>query len=326
MSLRELRLARWCRMGLTFAENTRPRCHNCWSPAFPAAWLFAVWFTGCNNTCFTFTSNPPTGTIGIKASDPSPSCTLTRANGAVRLTVQTVPMCSSCSESGRIQHIFVSIRGIEVHPSTTADDDSPDWQELLPPDLVKQPLQVDLVRGTADQSAREPLGDIVAIPAGIYRQVRLRFVPNQPATDDRLAEKNACGSRGFNCVVTADGRIQPLLLDGGSPKLSITSDRIVGGFLLIPPDADTHLVIEFKASWALASSAQEGVHLLPTLTGSAWAERQPTQRLDFNDLVTQGDSQNQQRNAASTAPGTSVTRTSWGAAGESRERTRRKFL
>ncbi len=254
-------------MGLTFAENPRPLCRNCWKLPFHAALLFAVWLAGCNNTCFTFTSNPPTGTIGIKVSDPKPTCTLT-TGGAVRLTVQTVPMCSSCSDSGRIQHVFVSIRSIDVHPSLMADDDSPDWQELAP-QFANQPLQVDLVRDTSDQSARELLGEIVTVPAGIYHQVRMRFVPNQPAPDEGLPERNGCGSVGFNCVVVADSRIQPLQLDGRSPELRLTSDRIEGGSLFIPPDTDTDLVIELKPVWAWFSSTDEGVRLLLALTGSA---------------------------------------------------------
>lgn len=52
-------------------------------------------------------------------------------------------------------------------------------QELFSSDLTWQALQVDLVRGTADWAEREPLGERVAIPAGIYPPVRLRFVPNQ---------------------------------------------------------------------------------------------------------------------------------------------------
>ncbi len=271
-------------MGLTFAESTRPLCHNCWSLPFHAALLFAVWLTGCNSTCFTFTSNPPTGRITVKPSDPNPTCRLTTANGAVRVQMGTEPACSPCAASGQVQHIFLTIRRIEVHPSTTADEDSSDWQELLPPGLVKQPLQVDLVRGTADRGAREPLGEIVAIPAGIYRQVRLRFVPNQPATDDRLPEKNACGNWGFNCVVMADGRIQSPLFDTASPELRITSDRIEGGSLLIPPDTNTDLVIELKLVWAWFSSADEGVRLLPALTGSA-----KVGRVEFDELGTPED-------------------------------------
>ncbi len=271
-------------MGLTFAEGTRPICRNCWNLRFRTALLFAVGLTSCNNTCFTFTSNPPTGTFGIKASDPSPTCELEKANGAIRVQLGTEPVCSSCAGSGHVQHIFVSIRGIEVHPSMTADDDPADWQELLPAEVVEQPLQVDLMRGTADRSAREPLGDIVAIPAGIYRQVRLRFVPNQSSNDDRLPEKNACGNVGFNCVVMSDGRVQPLLLDRGSPELRITSDRIEGGSLLIPPDTDTDLVIELKPVWAWFSSADEGVRLLPALTGTA-----KVGRVDFEELGTPED-------------------------------------
>ena len=282
MGLRKLPPARGCRMGVIFAENTRSRCRNCWSFAFPAALLFAVWLTGCNNTCFTFTSNPPTGTIGIKASDPKPTCTLT-TSGAVRLTVQTVPMCSSCSESGRIQHIFVSIRSIEVNPSTTADDDPADWQELAP-QLAEQPLQVDLVRGPADGSAREPLGEIVTVPAGIYRQLRVRFVPNQPMTDDRLPEKNACGSAGFNCVVMADSRFQPLQLDSGSPEVHIMSDRIEGASLFIPPYTDSDLVIELKPVWSWIFSASEGVRPFPALIGSA-----KVGRVEFGELGTPED-------------------------------------
>ncbi len=165
-------------MGPIFAENTLPRWRNCWNFPFRGALLFSVWLTGCNSTCFTFTSKPPTGTIDIKAGDPKPSCALSKANGAVRLTVQTVPMCSPCSGSSRVQHVFVSIRGIEIHPSTTADDDSPDWQELLPPKLVEQPLQVDLVGGTADRGARKPLGEIVAfIPPDTDTDLVIELTP-----------------------------------------------------------------------------------------------------------------------------------------------------
>jgi hypothetical protein len=284
MGPRELPPARGFRMGLTFAEYTRQLCLNFWDLPLCAALLFAVWLTGCNNSCFTFTSNPPTGTIGITVGDPKPTCTLT-TRVAVRLAVQTVPMCIiSCSESARIEHIFVSMRGIEVHPSMTADNDSSDWQELLPPGLVNEPLQVDLVGGTSDWGAREPLGEIVTIPAGIYRQVRLRFTPNQPMPDDRLPGRNACGSVGFNCIVMADGRIQPLVLDSGSPELRIMSDRIAGGSLFLPPDTESDLVIELKPVWAWFSSADQGLRLFPALTGIA-----KVGRIAFDELGTPED-------------------------------------
>ncbi len=259
-------------MGLAFAENPRPHCRS-WNLPFYAAQLFAVWFAGCHNTCFTFTSNPPTGTVNVKLSDLSQTCKLTTANGAVRVQMGAEAGCGSCGASGQVQHIFLSIRGIEVHPNATADEDSPDWQELLRPESVKQPLQVDLAGGVGDRGERKPLGEIANVPAGIYRQLRVRLVPNQLATDAPVPEENKCGGAGFNCVVMTDGRIQPLLLDTASPELRIASESMEGAFLLISPDTDTELVIEFKLVWALFSSANGRVRFLPALTGSAKVRR-----------------------------------------------------
>jgi hypothetical protein len=262
---------------MALAKNSRARRGHVWTFLLLALPLFGI-FIGCNNTCFTFTSNPATGTINIKAGDPKPTCMLTTANGAVRVLAQAVSACSSCPESSRIAHIFVSLRGIEVHPSAIADDDSPDWQELMPK-LLGQPLQLDLV-GAATSRARLPLGEGVTIPADEYRQLRLLFVPNQLTSGDPVPETNACGGAGFNCVVSEDGRTYPLLLDGDPPELRITSGSIAGGFLLIPPDSNSNLVVELKVTWSLSSFAETGVRLRPVLIGSASVERRPVEELE----------------------------------------------
>jgi hypothetical protein len=151
-------------------------------------------------------------------------------------------------------------------------------------EFVKKPLQVDLVRGPADHNAQKLPGDIVAIPAGIYRVVRLRFAPNPLATDDRLPERNPCGSAGLNCVVMIDDRIQPLLFAESLPQLRITSDKIDSGSLLIPPDTDTDLILELNLTWVWFLSADEGLRLLPALAGSAKVDR-----IEFDWLRTPGD-------------------------------------
>jgi hypothetical protein len=61
----------------------------------------------------------------------------------------------------------------------------------------------------------------------------------------------------------------PLVLDGGSPQLSIMSDRIEGGSLLLPPDTDADVVIELKPVRAVFLSSDEDVRLLPVVTRSA---------------------------------------------------------
>ncbi len=62
------------------------------------------------------------------------------------------------------------------------------------------------------------------------------------------------------------------------------SDRIEGASLFIPPDTDTDLVIELKLVLAWFSSADEGVRLLPALTGSA-----KVGRVEFDELGTPED-------------------------------------
>jgi hypothetical protein len=55
------------------------------------------------------------------------------------------------------------------------------------------------------------------------------------------------------------------MLDGGSPQLSIMSDRIEGSSLLLPPDTDADVVIELT----VFLSSDEDVRLLPVVTRSA---------------------------------------------------------
>jgi hypothetical protein len=259
-------------MGLTPARKTRTICRNSWNLPFPVALLFVFGLAGCN-TCVTFTSNPPTGTLGIVASDPRPACMLPKMNAAVHPQLAAAPVCSSCVGSGHVQHIFLSIRGIELNSSATAHDDSPDWQELLLPELEQKPLRIDLLESNVAMGVQEPSERTAHIPAGIYRQLRLRLAPDQPVTDDRLPERNPCGSGTFNCIVMANGTIQPLQFDDNSSTLRITSGKLEGASLLFPPDTDTDLIIEWKLVWEWTSSADKDVRLLPALASSARVRR-----------------------------------------------------
>ncbi len=260
-------------MAFTFAKKVQSYRGGFWQCLLLAALCAEISLTGCANTCFTFTSNPPTGIINIKVSDPHPACTLTTAKGAVRILTEAGSLCSSCLGSHQLRHIFVSLRGIGVHPSDGADDASRDWWELMP-QLASQPRQVDLMGGAEGLSARLPLGDSVTVPAGAYRRVRLQFVPNQPTADEALPEQNACHGAGFNCVVLEDGRIQPLLLDSVAPELRITSEKIAGGSLLVLPDTTSNLVLDFRVSLALSSPEGQGVRVLPALSSAAFLNSQ----------------------------------------------------
>ena len=256
-------------MALPFAKKASARCLSFWQSCLLVLPWLGISLAGCANTCFTFTSSPPTGTITVKASDPKPACTLTTAKGTIQVMIEAASTCSSCIGSNQIRHVLISLRGIAVHPDgVAADDASPDWRELLP-QLSSRPLQVDLMNGAAGPPARQPLGDELAIPAGTYRQIRLRFVSNQPAPGDAVPEKKACRGEGFNCVVFEDGRVQPLLLDSTAQESRITSERIAGGALLVIPNASADLVLDFRVSWVLASADGQSVRFLPALSGTA---------------------------------------------------------
>jgi hypothetical protein len=164
----------------------------------------------------------------------------------------------------RIQHIFVTLRGIEANPDATADENSPDWQELAP-NLSKEPVQIDLLSRPAD-SCEPNISARVSVPADAYRQLRLRLSPNQPDTTDPALQQNFCGSAAFNCVVTSDGNIKPLVLDRDLSQIQISSAQITTGFFRISPQSPLNLKIEFNPQSSHFIPIDSAVQLVPVFT------------------------------------------------------------
>ena len=98
----------------------------------------------------------------------------------------------------------------------------------------------------------------------------MRLSPNQPATDEPVPEENVCGIVGFNCVVTSDGKIRPLVLDTATSQFQISSDHISGGYFRVLPDTPINLDIVFDAQasriFPAASAAAESVRLVAAFT------------------------------------------------------------
>ena len=253
-------------MRLIFAESIVQFCYRWRKALFPVLLLFVAWPSGCNNTCFTFISNPSSGTLRIGVGD----CKLRPASATVRLVVQGIQPCTSCPASSRIRHIFVSIRGIDVHEGLMPDAGSPDWQELAP-HLAKEPLQIDLLSATGDRATKEPWEEIVTIPAGVYRQLRVRFADDAVGRRNPFQRESTCAGASANCVVMEDDTVRPLLFDTASPELRITPERIANASLLILPDIRTDLVIELKPVWTFSNRGD--MRLLPMLVGSAKIDR-----------------------------------------------------
>src|ERR1700684_2444612 len=107
-----------------------------------AAPLFCLSLVGCSNYCFEFVSNP---CGSISTCNNTPTCQLNSATGTVRLRVTPSPTPDAqptpASTPANIEHVFVTLRGIEATASAIPNDDSHDWRELAPP-LAPPPPQI----------------------------------------------------------------------------------------------------------------------------------------------------------------------------------------
>jgi hypothetical protein len=243
--------------------------------------FFCLSLVSCSNYCFEFVSNPGGS---ISTSSNTPSCQLNTSTGTVRLRVTPSPTPDAqptpASTPAGIQHIFVTLRGIDAAPSAIPNDDSPNWRELAP-QLASRPVQLDLLaRNSESSDQNQNTFAEVAVPADAYRQIRLRLSSNQPATDESVPEENACGSVGFNCVMTADGGIRPLVVDNLSSQFQILSDRISGGFFQVLPDATINLKIEFNPEASLFFPVNESFRLVPVFTVESQATSESTAALN----------------------------------------------
>jgi hypothetical protein len=102
------------------------------------------------------------------------------------------------------------------------------------------------------------------VPAGSYRELRFQFVPE---STDRFAglSKNECGGTLSNCIVTADGRIQPLQLPGDTPELVVPLEH---NSMVVLPDARLDLRLRLRPQVAYISN-REGWKAQTILVGNA---------------------------------------------------------
>jgi Domain of unknown function (DUF4382) len=188
-------------------------------------------------------------------------CAINKVFGNVSVSVTSAASSSDTPMAPNLLHIYVTLQGIEAHPSATAPEDSPDWEELAP-NLAREPMQLDLLAHQTN-SCPANLVPTARVPAGAYRQIRLRLVPNRSQVGEVFASKNACGELGFHCAVSPDGRTHPLVFDGNATTLRVAPDRISGGFFSVLPDVATHLAIEFNPFSSIASPSGGAIQIIP---------------------------------------------------------------
>jgi len=219
--------------------------------------LFCFALNGCSGDyCITGIFNP----TGIVTATNNP-CVNNKVMGNVSVRFTAAAASADGPMAANLLHLFVTVQGIEAHPNSTANEDSPDWEELAP-DLAREPMQFDLLGHSANFCTTNRLPGAL-VTAGAYRQIRLRLVPNHVAAGDAVPAENACGALGFHCAVSPDGHIHPLAFAGGATILRVAPDRMSGGFFHVLPETDTHLTIEFNPFASFAVPSGNTVQLTP---------------------------------------------------------------
>src|SRR5262249_360990 len=132
--------------------------------------------------------------------------------------------------------------------SALADDETPGWQPLAP-EFLGHPVQVDLMTDGHTNSANAPFPDAV-LPAGVYRQLRLRPATEAPP-ESAPGTNHSAGAP--HCAVMSDGQVRPLVFPPSRSDLRIVFEDLPGRGLYVPPDGIVTLVIEFdpNRSWVL---------------------------------------------------------------------------
>lgn len=225
--------------------------------------LLCVPLTDCGETCIVITGVIPSSS---SATNP-PVCNLGNANGTINVRISSASAASQAPMAPNLQHLFLSVRGIEAHSSAAADDDFPDWQELAP-DLINHPVQIDLMSSPDAVATSCPphLVRATVVRAGVYRQIRFSLVSDRPTAHDAVPDQNACGSVGFNCAVTLGGQMRVLAIENGDGSIRIAPDRIANGFFRVLPDTDSELAIQFNPFSSFAATSGEAVRFTPYFT------------------------------------------------------------
>jgi hypothetical protein len=222
---------------------------------------------GCGNSCFVGFSNNGNGGVIVKAGNPPPVCSLAPVNGTMRAVVLKSPVCETCTAETRVHHIMVTVRSIQLRPAT--DSNTLDSFEIAP-HLANQPRQIDLI---GDPSP-EILVQSATVPAGSYREVRVRFFSEFTPGSETPPIENACGETRWNCVIKANGEVEPLHFTGDVQELLIPIQSVGSNSFVVLPDSWTDLRLTLESYQQFDFSSTEGWKFHNTLVGHATAYRQ----------------------------------------------------
>ena len=240
--------------------------------------IAAIGFAGCSNSCFVGIFNNGTGVVTVQAGNPPPPCSLPQPKAAINVVALKSAVCETCTADARVEHVFVTIQSVQLRPSVT-DDTSKDWLEIAP-ELANEPRHMDLM----GNSLSEILVENANIPGEIYREIRLRFCFDSGSNQGCHAD-TACGGTLRNCVMMADGRIEPLDWPAGMPELVVAIRTPEGDSFAVLPDSITDLRLSLQVQQVFSFSSIQRLTLQNVLVGrvialSRWSSEKDNSKTD----------------------------------------------
>jgi hypothetical protein len=192
---------------------------------------------GCGDWCFSGDINRGSG--GSNQTTVGTNCWSTQRNGTVKAAALKSPVCNGCAPATDVQHVFVTLRGMQLHANTMNVPSDADWTELAP-QLANLPRQIDLI----GDSSPEILAENAHVPAGYYREIRLQFFEDSPSIPGGATGESACGKTRWNCLVHADGTIETLRWPGDAPELVIPLESIHSNSMVVLANTQTNLQLK----------------------------------------------------------------------------------
>ena len=238
-----------------------------------AVFSLAIGLAGCGDVCVAGFSVNGTGQVNVSAGNPPPPCALPHVNTMMRTVALKTRVCEVCSNALKTAHAFVTLQGIQLHPAATEAAASSTWIEIAP-QLAGAPRQIDLI----GDSLAELLGENVLVPAGAYREVRLKLFTGSSEDTQKPAFENACGGSQWNCLVMTDGNVQELALPKEDLGLLLPLSVENGsGPVTLLPDSKVELQLLLEPSQVFHSSPNGGWKSLMILAGHATIKRQSSE-------------------------------------------------
>jgi hypothetical protein len=224
----------------------------------------------CGTTCVAGIFANGTGIVLVKNSTPPPACPFSTGMGTMNVAAIKSQICETCTASSRAQHIFVTLRSIQLHSLFSNSPSSPEWLELAP-QLHLEPRKLDMI----GDSSPEILVQSAPVPGGAYRELRVQFSPDAPTNADALPAENPCGNNHRHCVVMADGRVEELRFgtNGDAPELLLPLQNDGISELAVVPGATVNLRLTLQLQLVFSASPSEGWQTHYVLVGSASISR-----------------------------------------------------